>query len=373
MNGVLAIIPGIALTTIIGLISLWISDFIGINILGYDKSPISSVMVAILMGILISNIVKISNIFYKGINFAVKKVLKLGIILLGIRLSIMEVLSLGLTGIPIVVICIIGGITVAVLFAKWMNLSKNLGLLIGVGTSICGVSAIVATGPSINAKKEEITYAIAVITVFGIFATIFYPYMVNLLFAGDPVKAGLFLGTSIHDTSQVTGAGLLYAEVFNQQITLDVAIVTKLVRNVFMVVMIPLMSFLAKKTNYDESIEAESKHLSIIKNIDRYFPTFIMGFILLAILRSVGDFTVASTGKAYGLLQQEYWEVVYNLIKKWAVIFLVIALAGVGLNTKFTELKSLGIKPFIVGFITATVVGVISYVSIIIFGETLTL
>ncbi|MDY6894135.1 MAG: putative sulfate exporter family transporter, partial [Thermotogota bacterium] len=248
MNGVLAIIPGITITTIIGYISIWISDYIGINILGFEKSPISSVMVAIVMGILISNIFELSHIFQKGINFAVKKILKFGIILLGIRLSIIEVLRLGMTGIPIVIICIIGGITVAVIFAKWMNLPRNLGILIGVGTSICGVSAIVAAGPSINAKKEEITYAIAVITVFGIFATILYPYIVNFLFAGDPVKAGLFLGTSIHDTSQVTGAGLLYAEVFNQQITLDVAVVTKLVRNVFMVIMIPLMSFLAKKT-----------------------------------------------------------------------------------------------------------------------------
>ena len=121
-----------------------------------------------------------------------------------------------------------------------------MAALVAVGTSICGASAIVATAPAINANKEEVTYAIANITLFGILSMLIYPYFANLYFSGEPLLIGLFLGTSIHETSQVAAAGLIYEQQFNSPETLNIATVTKLIRNTFLIIMIPLFAFLYK-------------------------------------------------------------------------------------------------------------------------------
>ena len=104
------------------------------------------------------------------------------------------------------------------------------------------MSAIVATGPAIDAEDEEVAYAVATITIFGILATFVYPYLAHTTLWRQPVAAGLFLGTAIHDTSQVTGAALIFADVFSLPRGVDVATVTKLVRNVFMAFVIPFMA-----------------------------------------------------------------------------------------------------------------------------------
>ena len=124
-----------------------------------------------------------------------------------------------------------------------LGLPKRLGFLIAVGTSICGVTAIVATGPIIRAKKEEIAYAVSVITVFGILATIVYPYLANYIFENHPVKVGFFLGTAVHDTSQVTGSALLYADLFNHPLALEIAVITKLFRNICMIIVLPMIAY----------------------------------------------------------------------------------------------------------------------------------
>ena len=176
-------------------------------------------------------------------------------------------------------------------FTRYLNrrlsLPPRLGTLIGVGTSICGVSAIVATGPGIDARDEEVTYAITVITVFGLLAMLVYPYLAHLLFSGDPTAVGLFLGTSVHDTSQVNGAGMIYADAYAAPRALDVAIVTKLVRNVFMVVVIPAMAFA-----YHRSMSRAGGGGGANVALGKLFPMFVVGFVLVALFRSVGDLGV---------------------------------------------------------------------------------
>jgi len=129
------------------------------------------------------------------------------------------------------------------LLVTWLSrvvgLPKRLGMLIAVGTAICGNTAIVATGPVIGADEDEVSYAVACITLFGLFALIVHPFIAFELFAGDGHLAGLFLGSAIHDTAQVAGAGLLYAQQFGDTSALESATVTKLVRNLFMIGVIP--------------------------------------------------------------------------------------------------------------------------------------
>ncbi len=239
--------------------------------------------------------------------------------------------------------------------------------MIAVGTSICGVTAIVATSPVIDADEEESAYAVAVITVFGLFATLFYPSLANVIFAGDAIKAGLFLGTAVHETAQVVGAAKIYSDMYSQALALDIATVAKLVRNVFMVVVIPFMAYYyARQT----TVEGDFKKKKT--NVLKLLPMFILGFIAMAAIRSIGDAGINSGGTALGFMAAPTWIAVISTIKSWAEFLLVVALAGVGLGTTFRSIKALGIKPFIVGLAASFSVGLVSYIAIILLGGSVT-
>ena len=360
MKGLAEILPGFLLTVVVGYLSFFLSEIIGENLLGFDKSPISPVMLAIIIGILVSNLISIPQSCDAGLIFSGKKVLSFGIVLLGFQLSISEIFDSGLKGTPVVVGCIITGVIFTIFLSKMLGLPKNLGILIAVGTSICGVTAIVATGPIIRAKKEEIAYAVSVITVFGILATIGYPYLANYLFENDSTSVGYFLGTAVHDTSQVTGSALLYSDIFDQPLALEIAVITKLFRNTCMIFVLPLIAYYT--SIYGENFQGESKTESQKKlTLKRYFPAFIIWFLLLATLRSLGDFTLDTTEKFFGGISEENWKEFGETLKTITVQLLIIALAAIGLNTRLANLKKLGLKPFAAGCFAALTVGLVSY------------
>ncbi len=359
--------PGLALATLLAVVSEWASGVLGQTLLGFERSPVSAVTVAIILGLLIGNVLRLPSWLSPGLGLAVKKVLRLGIILLGLRLSLFDLLRLGLTGIPVVILCIL----VALLLANWLSrrlrLPPRLGILIGVGTSICGVSAIVATGPAIEARDEEIAYAVAVITIFGILATLVYPYVAYAVFAGDALRAGLFLGTAIHDTSQVTGAGIVFADLCAEPGALDAAMVTKLVRNVFMAVVIPWMAIQHARRAASQAPDSRAGFWQL-------FPRFVLGFVLLAALRTLGDAGVRGLagmgGQAFWLWDAPSWQAVHASSTTWASYLLTVALAGVGLSTRFAAFRGLGVKPFLVGLGTALAVGIVSVAAIVALGAT---
>ena len=135
------------------------------------------------------------------------KSLQSGLLVSGSGALVTDMIGFGtLVIMPIAMIQELG---ITALIGRWLKLPSRLATLIAVGTSICGVSAIVATGPAIEAEDEEVAYAVATITIFGILATFLYPYLAHALFGQNATAAGLFIGTSIHDTSQVTGAALI--------------------------------------------------------------------------------------------------------------------------------------------------------------------
>ena len=364
------ILPGLAVVILLAVVSIWLSDLIGVTLMGFEKSPISAVMICLVLGLVIRNVFKLPTFLNVGFKFSVKKLLRLGIILLGIRLSIFSVFELGLIGIPIVLICIISALLMTTYLNKKLKQPKRLGTLIAVGTSICGVSAIVATSPVINAKEEETAYAVAVITVFGLIATIGYPILAYFIFGGDPIKAGLWLGTSIHDTSQVTGAALVFADLWNLPLGLDVATITKLVRNVFMILVIPLMAFLYVKTEMKEATGSglNKSEVKTKVNIKKLIPVFVIGFLIVSIFRSIGDAGINTTNLAFGFIGQDSWDGFIKIVKDFATILFVIALGGVGLSTDFSNFKGLGIKPFLVGLFAALTIGIVSFVSVSLLG-----
>jgi len=345
-------IPGLALSALVASAGLLTSDWIGKSLFGFEKSPVSGIMMAILIGLLLANVVRLPAWLKTGIRFSSSSVLRLGIVLLGIRLSLGEILKVGIVGIPLIVLCLTGAVVVTRWIGAQLRLPGRLGILIAIGTSICGVSAIAAAGPAIRARDEEIAYAVANITVFGIAATFLYPYLAHTLFAGAETPVGLFLGTAIHDTAQVAGSGLIYAQVFGAERVLDIATVTKLVRNLFMIVIIPLMVYLYQQ----EQVKEEDRHTVKLWEL---FPVFILGFVLLAAFRTIGDATLPS-GQAWGLWQAEGWVQLTDSVRSAAELTLAIAMAGVGLGTNLQQLRRLGLKPFAVGLSAAVTVGLLS-------------
>ena len=339
------IFPGVTLALIFFLFSHGINNVLAIEVFGTTKSPISTVLIAILLGIIMGNAFTPRPGMMVGLDFTQQYILKLGIIFLGIRLSFDEFLKFGYIAIPLIIICIIGVLILIKLLIKKVPISSKMSYLIAIGTSVCGATAIVATAPVINAKKTEIAYAIANITLFGVIAMLAYPYFAEWYFSGNELKAGLFLGTSIHETSQVAAAGLIYDQQFNSPETLNVATVTKLIRNTFLVIMIPLFAYLYSRG------EVKNKDYSIFS----IFPYFVLGFIGMILFRNLGDQIFTAGDQNYSV-----WIKLIEYIKILATTFLTMAMAAVGISINLNELKSMGYKPFIVGLIVAITVGLIS-------------
>jgi uncharacterized integral membrane protein (TIGR00698 family) len=367
------ILPGILLCLVVMIVGIYLAELIGVMIVKFEilpegsSSPVSGIFVAIILGMIIRNTVNMHQIFRSGVAFAVKYALRAGIILLGLRLSLNEALRLGAWGIPLIIACISCGIIVTLYFTKKLNQSNRLGTLIACGTGICGVTAIMAISPVLKAKDNEISYAVANITIFGLIGMLFYPYLANTFFGDDPIKAGLFLGTAIHDTAQVTGSALIYNQMFDMEKAVDVAMVTKLTRNLFIIAVIPLISFLFfKNASVEDGKEVEKK----IPKWYKLIPLFVVGFLLLAFVRTIGDLNIENNGMAFGFLNPNSWENVYTYGSSFGTTYMLgLAMAGVGLSTDFSTFKGLGVKPFYIGLIAAVSVGIISLTLISLFGH----
>ena len=344
-NKYLVIIPGIILAFILYTLSQGFNNIIGIEFFGYEKSPISTAMIAILIGIFFGNAFQLRESFQKGLDFTREYILKFGIICLGIQLKPFEFLEFGKIAIPLIVICILSVLIVIKLLIKKLKIPTRMAYLISIGSTVCGTTAIMATAPVIKANKSEVSYAIANITLFGILSMLIYPYFANFYFDGEPMLIGLFLGTSIHETSQVAAAGLIYDQQFNSPETLNIATVTKLIRNTFLIIMIPLFAFLYNRNN------SSKKNYSLLK----IFPYFVLGFVGMIVVRNLGD----------NLFVSNYnWIETINITKSLSKIFLTMAMAAIGLSTNFKDIKSMGYKPFVVGFIGMATVGLMCILTI---------
>ena len=343
----LVFIPGIILAFILYSLSQGFNNIIGIELLGYDKSPISTAMIAILLGIFFGNAFKVRDGLQKGLDFTKEYILKLGIICLGIQLKPFEFLAFGKIAIPLIIICIISVLVVIKILIKKLKIPTRMAYLISIGSTVCGTTAIIATAPVIKANKNEISYAIANITLFGILSMLIYPYFANFYFDGESLFVGLFLGTSIHETSQVAAAGLIYDQQFNSPDALNIATVTKLIRNTFLIIMIPLFAFL-----YNRGKTKEGSY-----SILNIFPYFVLGFVGMIIFRNIGD-------QVFIIENKDKWIETIDFIRSSSKVFLTMAMAAIGLSTNLKDIKNMGPKPFIVGFIAMLTVGIVCILTI---------
>lgn len=339
------ILPGLGIAFGVAAAGQWLAKVLGTQILHFEKSPISEITIAVVLGLTIRNTIGLPAIYERGLRLCGREILRFGIILLGFRLSLAAVGQFGLVGLPIILACIAAALIIVTWVTRGLGLPKRLGSLIAVGTSICGVSAIVATAPVIDAEEDEVSYAVACVTLFGLVALFTYPFIAHSLFA-DPKLAGLFLGTAIHDTAQVAGAGLMYQQQFEAPGALNAATVTKLVRNLCMVGVIPLVGALYHRSG-DPSKRGQMR-------LSQAVPLFVFGFVAAAALRTFGDLIGGPPDT------RPPWKQFLDGADALAAWCLTIAMAAVGLGTGLARVKRLGWKSFGVGLAAAAVVGGVS-------------
>ena len=336
-EGVFGYLPGLAVASAIGAPALMLQSQLTVS----GKTVVSAVAVAIVMGVLIRNLWGLAETCKPGVSFAVKRLLRVGIALLGAQLSLGQVLRTGATAVLVVATCIVLAILVVRFLSTRMGLSDRLGTLLGVGTSICGVSAIVATAPAIEAKQEETSMAVATITVFGLLAVVVYPLLGRALGLSD-VVFGTWAGTAVNDTSQVIAAGLIYSQTAG-----EVATVVKLTRNLFMAPVIVVLSSWYLRRGQGSRVRGQ-KGISLKNAV----PGFVLGFVAMAVVNSLGAFPPT----------------VLAFIRTASSWLIVVALAGVGLETNLASLKAIGFRPFYAGLFAASFMAAVSFGLIRIFG-----
>lgn len=350
------VLPGLTLAAVIAFGGTIIATGVGAT-LGFDRTPLSPILISILLGLTLRNAIGLPVPYHRGVRLCQQRLLRLGVALLGFRLSLAALGSIGAAALPIVAASILTALVVVGWTNRVLGLNPRLGTLIAVGTAICGNSAIVASAAVIGAEEEEVSYAVGCVTLFGMIALLTYPFLSDVLFAGDALSSGIFLGTAIHDTAQVAGAALLAAQYYALPEILDTALVTKLLRNVFMIFVIPGMALLYHR----RSAEDASGTPRTAPSLRQAVPGFVLGFVAMALLRTLGELGDTPVG---GLLSQASWASGVSSVSTASTWGLMLAMSAVGLGTDLRRVRSLGLRPLSVGLVAAAVVGCVSAVGI---------
>lgn len=321
-------IPGLVALLAVGLMGKWVAGLI---------PHMEYVLFAIAFGMVISNTVGLPKILVPGIN-TYELWLKIGIVLMGSRLALQDVLGIGATGLALVLVEILVSIVSARLIGKFFGLSEKLRDLIGIGVGICGVSAIIGATGAVKAEEEDATYAIATILIFGAIMLFLYPILGKFLGLSDQFF-GYWTGLSIDNTAETIATGFAFSEGAGK-----IATVVKLSRNALMGLVVLVYALLYARKGLTTQVENKAKFLW-----DR-FPKFLLGFLGLSILATAGLFSGAEI------------KAMKNL-SSWAFL---MAFAGVGFRTRFSEMKA-GLKPFFVGLGVEGVVSIVTFILVAIF------
>lgn len=301
-------------------------------LLGKQFPLIGGPVIAILLGMILTLFIKKKDPFAGGIKFTSKKVLQWAVILLGFGLNLNVIVETGRQSLPIIIATISTSLIIAFVLHKVMHIPSKISTLVGVGSSICGGSAIAATAPVIDADDEEVAQAISVIFFFNILAAIIFPNFGALLgfssASGDAF--GIFAGTAINDTSSVTAAASTWDSMYSLgSATLDKAVTVKLTRTLAIIPITLVLAFLRTR----KQKHADGKTVSF----KQIFPFFIIYFVLASVIT-----TIATSCFAVDIA-------FFNPIKELSKFFIVLAMAAIGLNTNIVKLIKTGGKPILMG------------------------
>ncbi len=351
-SGARSIGPGLAAAIAVAIVARLVTAFL--------PSIVAEVSVALLLGIVVAAVAgpRLRGLT-PGLAFSSQRVLRLGIVLLGARLSLAEIARIGLPATGLIVVTMAASFAIVLLVARLVRVDDRLAVLIAVGSAVCGNTAIIATAPVIGARAREVAYAVATITLFGTLAVFLYPTIGHALGLSQP-SAGLWAGVAVHDTSQVIATGAAFGPE-----ALDVATVVKLIRNALMAPLLFLIAAVwASRAEAEAATGGQSgRHGRACRavrgpasigrrGIRRAVPLFVLGFLALATLRTVG---LIDAEQAAGL-------------DTVARSLILVALAAVGMSIHVGELRETSWRPLAVGFAVALIVGLGSLGAIVTLG-----
>lgn len=319
---------GILITLLIAIVSKFISYMPFFEIMG-------QLVIAILLGMVWGAVIGVPVDAVPGTNFASKKLLRLGIILLGMRLNIVDMVEAGPKVLVISVLVIIFTLAVVYLLTRAFGVEKKLGILTACGTAICGAAAIVAIGPQVKAKDDEVAVGAATIAILGTIFTLIYTLLYQV-FHLTPYEYGVFSGATLHEIAHVIAAAAPGGDE-----AMDIAIIVKLTRVALLVPVAIFIGIWFKRTS-DEGKNSSWRDIPI--------PWFIFGFLAMSIVHSLG------------IVSEEVAEFLVTL----SYMLMAMAMAGLGLNVQFQTFRRLGLNAFYAGLIGSVLLSVFGYILVVI-------
>ncbi len=321
-----------------GLIFVGVVTFVGFNI-HWNFETISPLVASLVLSVLIGNIISIPKILGPGQKFAAKKVLRFGIVLLGTQLALKQVVDLG--GRELIVV--VGVVALTFLGTLWLGprlgISKSLSLLIATGFSICGASAVAAMEGVVEADEEEVTYAIALVTLCGSLAIVLLPLLRNVLGLTDPQLFGSWVGASVHDVAQVIATSSTGGDSAVQAAT-----VVKLSRVVLLAPLVACVSIWVRRSSSGLVAKAKktaTKHVSVV-------PLFVIGFLVMIAVRTTGVIP----------------ENLLSRLKTIEQVCLASALVGLGSDVRVSRLIKVGGRPLLLALISWFGIAVVSLIGV---------
>lgn len=317
--------PGLLFSFILALFAAWLGNMFPI---------IGGPVFGIVLGIIINNIFGKPDSTLSGISFTSKKILQWAIIVLGAGLSLTQVLKTGLNSLTVTIFTLSASFAAAYGFGKLMGIPYKLKSLIGVGTAICGGSAIAAISPIIDADEMEVAYSISTIFLFNIIAVLIFPPLGHLLGFSDKAF-GLLAGTAVNDTSSVVAAGYAFSNAAGAYAT-----IVKLTRTTMIIPISLIFTFVTAMQKKKEAKENSAVNYSF----RRIFPWFVLWFLVASLLNTLGLFKGNSI----------------TYINTLGKFMIVMALSAVGLSSNFKEMMKTGLKPMFLGLIVWFTVTIVS-------------
>lgn len=316
-----ATVPGLGIALMLGAIATGV---------GHLAPLLGAPVAGIVLGVVLSPLARARTGLTPGIKFASKFVLQLAVVVLGTQLSLGQVARAGVGSLPVM----LGTMAVCLALAAWLGsrlgIGSDLRTLIGVGTAICGASAIAAVSPVVRAKGSDIAYAISTIFMFNVVAVLLYPWLGHLLGMSQH-SFGLFAGTAINDTSSVVAAATTYGTSAG-----NYAVVVKLTRTLMI---IPIVFAIAARVGRDGN-KAESLRHPAIRALN-LVPWFLIGFLLVAGANSLRVIPVST----------------HHDFQLTSLFLITVALSGIGLSTDFASLRRAGARPLLLGLLLWVAVG----------------
>jgi uncharacterized integral membrane protein (TIGR00698 family) len=308
--------PGLALAVCLGVVA---------TVAGAAWPVLGAPVFAVTAGVLLSPLaIRWREFLDRGLGLAKGWLLQVAVVLLGAQLSLQQVAHVGLSSLPVMLGTLVLCLLLAWILGRAMRIGSDLRTLIGVGTAICGASAIAAVTPTIRARNPDTTYAISTIFLFNVLAVVVFPPLGHVLGLSQE-QFGLFAGTAVNDTSSVVAAAASYGTV-----AADHAVVVKLVRSLMI---IPIVIGLAVLVRRREGSAEPSRRGRPVSRLVGLVPWFLIGFVVMVAMNSVGLVPEGSHGG----------------IRQVAVFLIATALAAIGLSTDVRALRRTGPKPVVLG------------------------